>query len=48
METALVWALAVSAKNALLNHGGYSLNQLVFVTNVNLPSVITDSAPALE
>ena len=46
METALAWA--VSAKNALQNHGGYSPNQLVFGTNVNLPSVITDLAPALE
>ena len=36
------------SKNALQNHGGYSPNQLVFGTNVNLPSVITDLAPALE
>ena len=46
METALAWA--VSAKIALQNHGGYSPNQLVFRTNVNLPSVITDLVPALE
>ena len=46
METALAWA--VSAKNALQNQGGYSPNQLVFGTNVNLPSVITDLPPALE
>ena len=46
MEVALAWT--VSAKNALQNHGGYSPNQLVFGTNVNLPSVITDLAPALE
>ena len=46
METALAWA--VSAKNALQNRGGYSPNQLVFGTNVNLPSVITDLASALE
>ena len=46
METALAWA--VSLKNALQNHGRYSPNQLVFGTNVNLPSVITDLAPALE
>ena len=46
METALAWA--VSAKNALQNHGGYFPNQLIFGTNRNLPSVITDLAPALE
>ena len=46
LETALAWA--VSAKHALQNHGRYSPNQLVFGTNVNLPSVITDLAPALE
>ena len=46
METAL--ACAVSAKNALQNRGGYSPNQSVFGTNVNLPSVITDLASALE
>ena len=33
VETALAWA--VSTKNALQNHGGYSPNQLVFGTNVN-------------
>ena len=32
-ETALAWA--VSAKNALQNHGGFSPNQLVFGHNVN-------------
>ena len=46
METALAWA--VSAKNALQNHGGYSPNQLVFGTIVKLPSVITELAPAVE
>ena len=46
MEIGLAWA--VSAKNALKNHSGYSTNQLVFGTNVNLPSVITDLALALE
>ena len=46
METAL--ARAISAKNALQNHSGYSPNQLVFGTNANLPSVITDLAPVLE
>ena len=30
------------------NRGGYSPNQLVFGTYVNLPSVITDLAPVLE
>ena len=30
------------------NHGGYSPDQLLFGTKVNLPSVITDLAPALE
>ena len=44
----LILAWAVPAKNALQNHGGYSPNQLVFDTNINLPSVITDLAPALE
>ena len=46
LETALAWA--VSAKHALQNHGRYSPNQLVFGTNVNLPSVITDLGPALK
>ena len=45
IQTALAWA---AAKNALQNRGGYSPNQLVFGTNVNLPSVITDLVPALE
>ena len=45
-DLALAWA--VSAKNALQNQGGYSPNQLVFGTNVNLPSVVTDMPPALE
>ena len=43
----LVWA--VSAKNALQNHGGYYPNQLFFGNNVNLLlSVIIDFVPALE
>ena len=46
LETALAWK--VSAKHALQNHGRYSPNQLVFGTNVNLPSVITDLGPALK
>ena len=45
-ETGLAWALA--SKNALLNKGGYSPNQLVFGHNGNLPSVVTDLPPALE
>ena len=43
MKTALAWS--VSAKNALQNRGGYSPYQLVFGTNVNLPSVIADLEP---
>ena len=35
-------ALAISAKNALQNHGGFSSNQLVFERNINTPSVLTD------
>ena len=45
-EMALAWA--VSAKNALLNNGGYSPNQLVFGFNTNFPCVISDLPPALE
>ena len=45
-EMALAWAVA--AKNALHNEDGFSANQLVFGFNVNLPSVITSSPPALE
>ena len=37
-----------SKKNILQNHGEYCPNHLVLRTNVNLPSVITDLAPALE
>ena len=44
-DVALAWA--VSAKNALQNHGGFSPNQLVFGRNVNSPSVLTDLLPAL-
>ena len=40
--------MGIFSKNALQNHGGYSPNQLLFGTKVNLPSVITDLAPALE
>ena len=44
-DVALAWA--VSAKNALQNHGGFSPNQLVFGRNINTPSVLTDLPPAL-
>ena len=44
-DVALAWA--VSAKNALQNHGGFSPNQLVFGRNINTPSVLTDRLPAL-
>ena len=39
-EIALAWA--VSAKNALQNHFGHSLNKLVFSFNINTASVFTD------
>ncbi|XP_057305251.1 uncharacterized protein LOC130642182 [Hydractinia symbiolongicarpus] len=45
-DVALAWAL--SAKNSLQNHGGYSPNQLVFGHNVNTPTILTDHLPALE
>ena len=38
---ALAWA--ISAKNSVQNHGGFSPNQLVFAHNINLPSVLTDA-----
>lgn len=40
--------MTVKAKNALHNCYGYSLNQLVFGQNLNIPSVLIDRAPALE
>ena len=43
---ALAWA--ISAKNALHNHFGFSPNQIVFGFNVNIPTVLTDEPPALE
>ena len=46
LEIALAWA--VSAKNSLENHNGYSPNQLVFGKNPNYPSVLYDNLPALE
>ena len=35
-------------KNALHDHGRYSPNKLVFDTNINVPSFITDLAPDLQ
>ena len=46
LEIALAWA--VSAKNSLENHYGYSPNQLVFGKNPNYPSILYDNPPALE
>ena len=46
LEVALCWA--VNAKNSLQNIFGFSPHQLVFGTNPNLPSVLTDKLPALE
>ena len=46
LETAVAWS--VSAKNCLQNVYGYSPNQLVFGINFSLPSVASDSLPALE
>ena len=46
METALAWA--VSAKNTLQNTSGYSPNQLVFGSNFILPSVDSDTPPAMN
>ena len=37
----------VSAKNSLLNHNGFTPNQLVQGKNVTLPSAIHDKLPAL-
>ena len=46
LDMALIWA--INAKNASQNCGGYSLNQLVFGKNVNMPTVLEDTLPALE
>ena len=43
---AVSWAL--SAKNSLVNHNGYSPNQLAFGQNFDFPSVVTNKLPALE
>ena len=45
-EVALAWA--ISPKNSLQNHGGFSPNQLVFGHNINLSLVLTNALPALE
>jgi hypothetical protein len=45
LETAVAWA--VSSKNSLHGHNGYSPNTLVFGKNPNFPSVMTDKLPAL-
>ena len=46
VETALAWA--VNAKNAMLNHNGFSPYQLVYGQTPNLPSVLSNKLPALE
>ena len=45
LETATAWA--VSAKNSLHGHQGFSPNTLVFGKNPNFPSVVTDKLPAM-
>ena len=46
LETAVAWA--VSAKNSLSGHNGYSPNMIVFGRNPNYPNVLTNNLPALE
>ena len=46
MDTVLSWA--VSAKNTLPNHDGYSSYQFVFESNVNISSMIPDLALSVE
>ena len=46
LEVALVWA--IHAKNCLHMNSGYSLYQLVFGRNPNLPNVLVDKPPALQ
>lgn len=46
LETAVCWA--VSAKNTLHGHNGYSSNMIVFGKNPNGPSVLHDQLPVLE
>ena len=45
-DTALAWA--VSAKNSLINHNGFSPSKLVFGKNPSLPSFISNKLPAQE
>ena len=46
IDIALAWA--VSAHNALANNSGFSPNQLVFGFNPAVPTVTSNSLPALE
>ena len=46
LETAVAWA--VSAKNLLSGHQGYSPNMLVFGKNTNFPNVLINELPAME
>ena len=41
-------ACAISAKNLLINHNGFSPSQIVFGRGTNLPNILNDSLPALE
>ena len=45
-DTPLAWA--VSAKNNLMNHNGFSPAQLFFGRNCNLPRILNNNLPALE
>ena len=45
-EVALGWS--INAKNSLLNHYGFSPNQLLLGRNPNFPSVMVDKLPALS
>ena len=45
-EMALSWA--ISAKNTLCGHNGYSPNQLVFGKNPSFPNILDNDLPALE
>ena len=46
LEIALAWA--ISARNCLSNHSGYSPNQLVFGNNPSLPNIYINKPPALS
>ena len=45
-DTVLAWA--ISAKNSLINHNGFSPSQIVFGKNSNLPNIMSDTLPAVE